>query len=198
MSSAPKRKLSLEEYFVIERTAQFKSEYFDGEMFAIAGASAAHNCIKDNLIMELGNRLKGTNCRTLSSDQRLKVERTGLVTYPDVMIICGKVELSADDQDTITNPVAIVEILSPRTERYDRTTKFRNYQTLNTLNEYILIAQDEPLCERYVRQDDGSWALVSFVGLTAKLIFTSVVADIPLADLYSGISFPEDLPDNIK
>lgn len=191
MSAAPKRRKSLEEYFVIERSAQFKSEYFDGEMFAMAGASAAHHFIKDNLIMELGNRLKGTNCRTLSSDQRIKVERTGLVTYPDVMIICGKVELSTDDQDTITNPVAIMEILSPTTERYDRTTKFRNYQKLDTLKEYILIAQDEPLCERYVRQHDGSWALVSFVVLTAKLLLTSVEAEIPLADLYSGITFPD-------
>src|SRR5207248_621232 len=132
MSAAPKRRLTLEEYFALERKAPFKSEFFGGEMFAMAGASTNHNIIKENVIIELGIRLKGGPCRTLSSDQRVKVERTGLVTYPDVVILCDKPASAAEDADTIVNPVAIIEILSPTTERYDRGTKFRNYQQIPT------------------------------------------------------------------
>lgn len=194
MSAAPKKKLTLAEYFAIERAAPFRSEYFNGEMFAMAGANSTHNFIKSNLEVELGIRLRGSGCRTVSSDQRVKVERTGLVTYPDIVILCGKLEVAAEDQDTINNPVAIIEILSPSTERYDRTTKFRNYQKIDSLKEYVLIAQDEPLCDRFVRQADDSWALVSFVELTAELVFTSVEARIPLAAIYTGVTFPPATP----
>ena len=194
MSAAPKRRLTLEEYFAIEREAPFKSEFFDGEMFAMAGASSPHNIIKSNMEGELYGRLKGGPCRTMSSDQRLKVERTGLVTYPDVLIYCGKLTFAVEDQHTITNPVAIIEVLSPSTERYDRGTKFRNYQLIPTLSEYILVDQEEPVCERYVRLSDGSWGLVSFVGLKSELVFTSVEARIPLADIYAGVTFPEPGP----
>lgn len=194
MSAALKRKLSIHEYYAIERQAAFRSEFFDGEMFAMAGASTVHNIIKENTVVELGSRLKGGPCRTVSSDQRLKVERTGLVTYPDIMILCGAIEISAEDPNTVGNPVAIIEVLSPSTERYDRGTKFRNYQQIPTLMEFILIAQDEPVCERYVRQADGSWALVSFVGMEAELVFTTVQARIPLADIFAGVTFPEPGP----
>lgn len=192
--SAALKKMSLADYFVLERRAEFKSEFFDGEMFAMAGASTPHCIIKENLSVELGTRLKGGPCRTLSSDQRLLVERTGLVTYPDLLIVCGKMEFSAIDPHTLVNPNAIIEILSPSTERYDRGTKFRNYQQIPTLTEYILVAQDEPVCERFVRQGDGSWALVSFVGLESELAFTSVPVRIPLADVYAGVTFTEPGP----
>ena len=194
MSAAPKRRLTLEEYFAIEREAPFKSEFFAGEMFAMAGASSPHNIIKENIIGELYGRLKGGPCRTMSSDQRLKVDRTGLVTYPDVLIVCGKLEFAAEDKHTLVNPVAIIEVLSPSTARYDRGTKFRNYQLIPTLMEYILVDQEEPVCERFVRLADGSWGLVSFVGLESELVFTSVEARIPLADIYAGVTFPDPGP----
>lgn len=183
MSAVLKRRFTVEEYFAIEREAPFKSEFVDGEMFAMAGVSSAHNIIKENIIVELGSRLKGGPCRTLSSDQRLNVERTGLVTYPDVLIYCGKMTFAVEDQHTITNPIAIIEVLSPSTERYDRGTKFRNYQLIPTLMEYILVDQEEPVCDRYIRQTDGSWGLVSFVGLKSELVFTTVEARIPLSDI---------------
>ncbi|MFT3880994.1 MAG: Uma2 family endonuclease [Gemmatales bacterium] len=191
MSAVPKRRLTLEEYFAIEREAPFKSEFFDGEMFAMAGATSPHNIIKENMIGELYSRLKGGPCRTMSSDQRVKVDRTGLVTYPDIVIYCGKLEYAAEDQDTITNPVAIIEVLSPSTEKYVRGTKFRNYQLMPTFMEYILVDQNEPVCERFIRQADGSWGLVSFVGLESELVFTSVEARIPLKDIYAGVVFSE-------
>lgn len=202
MSAAPKRKLTPAEYLVIEKKATFKSEFFDGEMFPLhrdapvgmAGASRPHNRVNENLSVEIGGRLKGGQCQSYSRDQRVLVDRTGLYTYPDLLIVCGEVETATDDEDTITNPRVVVEVLSPSTERYDRTTKFRHYQQIPTAQEYLLVSQTEPLCERFTRQADGSWALVSFVGLEAVLALTSVPVQVPLADIYAGVEFPEPPP----
>ena len=191
MSALPNRKLTVAEYLAIERKAEYKSEFFNGEMFVMAGASRAHNRIKDNVIGELYIRLKGGPCQTFSSDQRVMVDRTGLYTYPDIVILCGEGEYDPADQDTLLNPVAIIEVLSPSTEKYDRGAKFRSYQQIPSLQEYILVAQDEAVCDRYVRLADGSWALVSFVGMEASLALTTVAAQIPLVDVYAGVTFPE-------
>jgi Uma2 family endonuclease len=203
MSALRKTKLTALEYLAIERAAAFKSEFFDGEMFPMhqavppqnmAGASPPHNIIRENLSIEIGSRLKGSECRTVSSDQRLLVERTGLYTYPDLMVICGEWEFAADDANAVTNPVTIVEVLSPSTERYDRGAKFRNYQQLPSLFEYVLVSQDEAVCERFVRQEDGSWALTFFVGLSDTLEFTTVPVRVPLADIYAGVALPAQPP----
>jgi Uma2 family endonuclease len=191
MSAVSKQKLTAAEYLAAERQAERKSEFFDGEVFAMAGASREHNQINENLVGELFARLRGTKCRTVSRDQRVLVEAAGLYTYPDVVILCGPGAYDPADRDTLTNPVAIIEVLSASTERYDRGAKFRRCQQIPSLIEYVTVAQDEAVCERYVRQADGSWALVSFVGLTDTLAFTSVEARIPLADVYAGVVFPE-------
>jgi Uma2 family endonuclease len=185
------RKLAAAEYLVIERAAPFRSEFYAGEMFAMAGASPAHNRIKDNLIVSLGGALRGTDCCTLSSDQRVRVDATGLYTYPDVLVLCGPGEFAPDDADTLLNPKVIVEILSDSTEKYDRGVKFRHYQRISSCGEYVLIAQDEPLAERFVRQLGGDWLLTSVSGLGAELAFSSVPARVQLADLYVGVRFPE-------
>ncbi len=194
MSAVPKRKLSPAEYLAIEKKAEFKSEFFNGEMFAMAGASRPHNRVKDNLIIRIGSQLLSGPCQTFSSDQRVLVDRTGLYTYPDLLIVCGEVESMEDDEDTITNPRVIVEVLSPSTERYDRGAKFRNYQQVPSLTEYVLVAQDEAVVERFVRQADGTWGYTSFVGLEAVLAFSSVPVQVPLADLYAGVEFPDPPP----
>jgi Uma2 family endonuclease len=194
MSTSPKPKLTASEYLEIERRAKFRSEFFQGEMFAMAGGSHEHNRVKENLVIELGIRLKGGPCQTYSSDQRVLVEATGLYTYPDIVILCGEGTYDAADRDSLTNPTAIIEVLSPSTEKYDRGSKFRNYQQIPSLIEYVLVAQDEAVCERYVRQENGSWAVISFVGLSANLEFTSVPASIPLVDVYGGVTFPETPP----
>jgi len=194
MSAIRKKLLSAAEYLAIEKRAEFKSEFYRGEMFAMADASIPHNLIKDNTLIEIGSRLKGSPCRTYSSDQRVLVEATGLYTYPDILIVCGPETLDLNDKDTLTNPTTIIEILSPSTERYVRGAKFRNCQQIPSFKEYILIAQDEAVCERFVRQADQSWALVSFVGLDAVLKFTSITADIPLANIYAGVALPDAPP----
>ena len=186
-----KTKLTARDYLAIESRAEFRSEFFNGEMFAMSGASPRHHFIRENLSIEIGTRLKGGPCRSVSSDQRLLVVRTGLYTYPDLLIVCGPFELDPENSHTITNPTAIVEVLSPSTEKYDRGAKFRNYQQISSLKEYVLVAQDEAVIDRYVRLSDGSWGLVSFVGLEATLAFTSVPVQIPLADVYAGIAFDE-------
>ncbi|HEV3383613.1 MAG TPA: Uma2 family endonuclease [Gemmata sp.] len=191
MSAAPKPKLTAREYLEIERRAKFKSEFFKGEMFAMAGSSREHNRIKENLIIKIGVQLEGGPCQTFSSDQRVMVDVTGLYTYPDIVILCGPGIYDPADRDTLTNPTAIIEVLSPSTEKYDRGLKFRNYQHIPSLVEYVLVAQDEPLCDRFVRQADGSWALVSFVELTATLAFTSILVKIPLGEVYAGVTFLE-------
>lgn len=191
MTALLQSKLTAREYLARESRAEFKSEFFNGEMFAMAGGSPRHNFILENLSGEIFARLKGGACRAVSSDQRILVERTGLYTYPDLLIVCGRLELDPENSHTITNPTAIIEVLSPSTEKYDRGAKFRNYQQIPSLNEYVLVAQDEAVIERFVRLADGSWGFVSFVGLEAALAFTTVPVQIPLTDVYAGISFDE-------
>ena len=194
MSAMLKPKLTASEYLAIEQRAEFKSEFHNGEMFAMAGASRQHNRVKENLVIEVGSRLKGGPCQSFSSDQRVKVDATGLYTYPDIVILCGPGVYDPLSGDTLTNPTAIIEVLSSSSEKYDRGAKFRNYQQIPSLKEYVLVAQDEAVCERFVRQADGSWALVSFVDLTAELVFISVPVRIPMADVYAGVAFPEIAP----
>jgi Uma2 family endonuclease len=158
MSAVPKRrKLTVEEYFALEEKAERRSEFYDGEMFPTAGASKEHNILTRNLVGELYQRLKGSPCQVFIADQRVKVDRTGLYTYPDLLVVCGEPEYAPENGDTLTNPRAVVEVLSDSTERYDRPTKFRHYQTLPALQEYVLVAQDEPLVERYTRTPTGRW-----------------------------------------
>ena len=190
MSAALKPKLTVAEYLARERTAAFKSEYYRGETFAMAGASREHNRVKENVAGEVFNRLKGSPCESYSSDQRVKVSATGLYTYPDVAIVCGRAEFDPEDRDTLVNPLAIVEVLSPPTETYDRGAKFRQYQQLPSFKEYVLVSQDEAVVERFVRQPDDTWVLTVLTGLTGELTFATVPVKIPLADIYRGIEFP--------
>jgi Uma2 family endonuclease len=191
MSAVPRARLTPEQYLAIERKAAHKSEYFNGEMFAMAGASEPHNRIKENLVIEIGSRLKGSGCHSYSSDMRVKVSRTGLYTYPDLVIVCGKPELEDDVRDTLLNPQIIIEVLSDSTERYDRGKKFRHYKQIESFREYVLVAQDEPVIERFVRQQDASWNTTAFEGLGAELALATVPVRVPLVDVYAGVTFGE-------
>jgi Uma2 family endonuclease len=191
MTAIPKpRKLTVAEYFAIEEKTEHRSEFFDGEMFAMAGASREHNVIMRNLVGTLYGQLKGSANELFASHQRVKVESSGLYTYPDLLIVCAPAEYAPENRNTLINPKVVIEVLSPSTERYDRTTKFRFYKKLPSLMEYILVAQDEPVVERYVRQADPSWGRVDFVGLEESLALVSVPAVVPLAEIYRGVEFP--------
>jgi len=187
MSAVPKPSFTVAEYLAIENAAEFRSEYYDGEMFAMAGASIPHNLICMNLTLAVGTQLKGKPCRPIGSDQRVKIQRKGLFTYPDLLIVCGELQIAPDDPMSILNPTALVEILSPTTAGYDRGRKFHSYRLIPSLKEYVLISQDEPLCESYFRRDDGNWEYAIFEGLETALEFRSVPVRIPLAELYDGV-----------
>jgi Uma2 family endonuclease len=191
MSAVPKpRRLTVEEYFAIEDRAERKSEFYAGEMFQMAGASREHNVLSRNLAEHLFPALRGGPCQLFFSEMRVKVDRTGLYTYPDLLIVCGEPEFAPENRNTLTNPKVIFEVLSDSTERYDRTTKLRFYQQMPSLAEYVLVAQDEPLVERFARQPDGQWVHAAFAGLDATLTLATGPVRLSLADVYRGVEFP--------
>ncbi|KXK57229.1 MAG: Uma2 family endonuclease [Chlorobi bacterium] len=189
MDALPRKYLTQQEYLAIERAAQWKSEYYQGEMFAMAGGSNAHNRLIVNLTGELFNRLKGTNCLLNSSDLRIQVSEAGLYTYPDLSIVCGQQEFADGVKDTLTNPVVIVEVLSPSTESYDRGEKFRMYRQLPSLREYILIAQDRPFVDQFIRDDEDRWFVLMTQGLESVLTLQSCGVSIPMSALYENVEF---------
>ena len=186
MSAVPNRRLSVADYLAVENAAEFRSEYYDGEMFAMAGASIPHNRICMRLSIAVGIQLRGRKCEPLGSDQRVKIQRKGIFTYPDLLIVCGEIQTAPDDPMSILNPTAIVEIASPTTEGYDRGKKLRSYRLIPSLKEYVLISQDDAFCESFYKLADGTWAHAVYEGLEETLEFRSVPVKVPLAELYAG------------
>ena len=190
MSTQLKYKLTADDYLALEREAEYKSEFYNGEIFAMAGASRVHVVVVSNLVRELGNQLKKRTCNVYSTDLRLRVNATGLYTYPDVMVACGQ-EIFADDQkDTLLNPTVIIEVLSDSTKDYDRGGKFAHYRKLDSLQEYILVAQDESHIEQLVRQPDGSWIFSEINKLDATLRLNSIACEIATAEIFDKVDFP--------
>ena len=183
------RKLTEVEYLEIERTAEFKSEFFDGEMFAMPGGTAEHSLIATNLAGELRTRLKHHGCVVFNSDLRIKVEATALFTYPDLSIICGPARFDDDSRDTAVNPTMLVEVLSDSTEAYDRGKKFEHYRQVQTLEEYLLVSQKEPRIEKFTRQPDGRWLFNEAVGLESNMELPSLKVSISLAEVFANVSF---------
>lgn len=190
MSSAPLIRVTPEQYLAKERKAGYKSEFYQGEVFAMAGASKEHVRISTNLVSESHQQLKGKSCEVFSSDLRLKVERTGLMTYPDAIIVCGEAQYADGEFDTLLNPVVLFEVLSPSTEKYDRGAKAAQYRQIPSLREYVLIAQDHIRVEQYHRQPDDRWLLTEYTDLTDILKLSSVPLAIPLDELYRQVKFP--------
>ncbi len=176
------------EYIEIERAAERKSEFFAGEMFAMAGASEAHNLIVANLIREIGNQLRGKPCRTYPSDMRVRVEDEMHYTYPDVTALCGEPEFEDDRRDTLLNPQVIIEVLSPSTEDYDRGRKFLQYRKLTSLMEYLLVSQEAQRVEKYERQADGRWLLSEAGGKDSRVEIQSIGCSLVLSDLYENVA----------
>ncbi len=187
MASQPKTFLTPEEYLEIERRAEYKSEYFQGEMFAMAGASLVHNILVSHLVRDLGQQLRRGPCQVLPSDMRVHVSAAGLYTYPDVSVVCGPPQLADEHSDILLNPSFIAEVLSPSTEGYDRGRKFEQYRAIASLAEYLLVAQDRVHVELFTRQADGRWVLSEASGLEATLELPSIGCRLSLADLYEKV-----------
>ena len=177
------------EYLTLERAAELKSEFFEGEMFAMAGGSPMHSLIATNLASEVRNRLKGRPCVPFNSDLRLKIVDSGLYTYPDLSVVCGPLEFSDEQEDTITNPTVLAEVLSDSTEGYDRGKKFEHYRRIHTLREYLLVSHREPRIEQFVLGDDGEWRLREAVGLDAQILLPSLQVTLPLAEIFANVRF---------
>ncbi|MGB7760729.1 MAG: Uma2 family endonuclease [Bryobacteraceae bacterium] len=187
MSTLPKTFLTPEQYLAIERQAESKSEYYQGEMFAMAGAGLAHNVLVANLVAGLHTQLRSRPCRVLPGDMRVRVAATGLYTYPDVVVVCGDPQFSDQRFDTLVNPSLIAEVLSPSTEAYDRGRKFEHYGALASLREYLLVASDRAHVDLYTRQADGRWLLTSANRLEDTLELESVKCRVSLAELYEKV-----------
>lgn len=188
MSTAPNTLLTPEQYLEIERAAPYKSEYFNGEMFAMSGGRAPHNLIAMNTGRELSAALRARPCRVYGSDMRVRTSN-GLHTYPDLVVTCGKEQFADATQDVLLNPLAIVEVLSPSTEAYDRGKKFASYRTIPSLCEYLLLASDGMDADLHVRRNDGTWLLTSVSGSEGAVTLDSVGCTLKLADLYEKVQF---------
>ncbi len=181
--------VSAEDYLRMERTSQQKHEYYQGEVFAMAGASLNHNDIFTNLFGHLSLKLKGKGCKPYGSDLRVHIPMNTLYTYPDISIVCGKPETTDNAFDTITNPCIIIEILSSSTKSYDRGDKFNLYRQIPTLQEYILIDSETVSVEHFVRTDVHEWRLTELKDITDVFMIKTVAIRITLESLYLDINF---------
>jgi Uma2 family endonuclease len=184
-----KNRITRAEYLSLERTSlDIKHEFFDGELFAMVGASRQHNRINMNLARELGIKFKADNfrCEAFSNDMRVKTENS--YVYPDIIITCGDAEFEDNEFDTLVNPVVIMEILSDSTELFDRTKKFFHYRKIPTLQEYILVSQHECWVEKYTRQND-IWKYQSYEGIDQSLKIESADCELSLSEIYLNVKF---------
>ncbi len=188
MSALPSTRATPEEYLAAERAAETKSEYIDGEVYAMSGASRRHNLISFNVGGELRSQLKSKPCEAYSSDMRVRIGRRAYL-YPDVVVTCGEPRFADDQVDTLVNPTLIIEILSPSTEGFDKGAKFDMYRTLDSLQEYLLVAQDQCHVIHYVRQSDNTWLLSETRDLSARLDLPSIGCSLPVAEVYDKVAF---------
>lgn len=190
MSSPARARLTPEEYLEIERKADLKSEYLSGEMFALAGTTAAHALIVTNVISALHDQVKDRPCTVYSTDLRVRVSESGLYTYPEVFVICGPPEFIDAHLDTVTNPKLIVEVLSESTRDYDRGRKFEQYRSLGSFEEYVLIAQERCHVEHFVRRPDGSWVLTETSDADGELELSSIGCALKVSEIYDKVQLP--------
>jgi len=188
MSSPNPVLLTPGEYLDLERRSEIRSEYVAGRMFAMSGASRRHVLITSNLVRELSGQMRGRACEAYVSDMRVKVSPTGMYTYPDIVAVCGEARFEDEHIDTLLNPTVIVEVLSESTEAYDRGEKFAHYRRLDTLREFVLVAQDKIRIEHF-RREGEEWILSEVSGLDATLHLVSIDCHIGLAAIYEKIDF---------
>ena len=189
MSTQKVKKITPEEYLEIERNSQFKSDYYNGEMFGLAGASYAHNKITRNISKFIGNQLTDGSCEEFQSDLKVKELESNLFTYPDIVVVCGEPEFYDEEKDVITNPTLIIEVLSKSTENYDRGFKFELYRRIKSLKDYFLVSQEKISIEYYSRNPDESWTLKEFHDLKQTINIESIKCSLSLKEVYHKIKF---------
>lgn len=194
MTTRPDLRLTAEEYLRIERAAEWKSEYIDGEMFAMAGASPRHVLITGNLVAELNVRLRQGPCTVYPTDLRVATDKRRHYTYPDVVVACEPLQFVDEHRDTITNPTLIAEVLSESTEKYDRGAKFERYRSVPTPAEYLLVSQERVHIELYARQPDEGWVLREWNDPGAEIELASLQCRLKVGEVYAKVAFDEQAP----
>ena len=184
-----------EEYLTLERSAAYKSEFHDGQIYAMTGASRQHNLITVNIARELSLQLKKRPCEAYSNDMRVKAAEANSYHYPDIAVVCGTPQFEDSYVDTLLNPTLLIEVLSSSTEAYDRGGKFAHYRKIATLHEYLLVSQDQPSIERYMRQGDV-WILSEAVGLEASISLASIDCVLSLREVYDKVL--DDADNNLE
>ena len=194
----PKKRYTPQEYYALEEAAEYKSDYYKGEIFAMSGGTGRHSLISCNITRHVGNRLEKSPCVVYESNLRVKNKFTGLRNYPDASVYCQPLEYDEEDprQTTATNPTVLFEVLSPTTEAYDRGFKAENYRQITTLKAYVIVSQRKPHAEIFLRQPDNSWLLREVDGLDSSLNIPPLGIDLPLAEIYARVDFTDD--DEVK
>ena len=191
MAVARKKLYTPEEYLAMDSHSEIRHEFINGEISDMSGATATHNQLSGNIYLALRERLAGKPCRVFFTDMRLRIKRANAYTYPDVMIICGKVEFDEGREDVVTNPTVIFEVLSDSTSTYDHTRKFAIYRKLPSLQEYVLVDQHRAFVERFRRTESGLWVYEGYENLEDVLQLQSVGIEIPLQAIYEDIELEE-------
>ncbi|MDM8550621.1 Uma2 family endonuclease [Desulfobacterales bacterium HSG2] len=177
-----------EEYLALEDRANYKSEFYDGEIFALAGGIRNHSVICLNLNWGIRNGVADKDCVGFDSNMKLDIAEHNLFVYPDAMVVCGEIGFSENRTDIVTNPVLIIEVISPSTEKFDRGDKFAYYRSLPSLREYVLISQNEPMVEVYYKQDEKTWIYTVSKGLEESVRFQTIDYEMSLKDIYQKVN----------
>jgi Uma2 family endonuclease len=191
---------TIEEYLAMEREAEERHEYLDGQILLMSGESEAHGEISTNIAVSIGSQLRGTRCRMRIKDTKVRSgptphlgSRKGLFSYPDFVVICGEPKYHDEHTDVVLNPTMIIEVLSASTERFDRGEKFLRYQLWSpTLSDYLLVSQTRPAIEHFIRQADGSWSYHLYSGLEQSFFIKSINCELRLSDVYERVEFPPE------
>jgi Uma2 family endonuclease len=191
VSTAAKKRFTVEEYLDLEEGAAYRSQYYDGEIFAMSGASLTHNRISVDIAGELRDQLRGSRCEVLPSDLMVKCP-SGLFTYADVLVICGRPEtIKRRGVEVLLNPQIVIEVLSDTTESFDRGKKFVHYRSIPSLKEYLLVAQDRYSIDHFWCDSEGAWRLDPVNGRDATVEFKSLKGSLKLAAAYERVEVPE-------
>ncbi len=190
-SAAQKPYITPEEYLARERAAETKSEYYDGQIYAMSGARRPHLLVAANLCRHLGNQLAERPCELYIADMRVRITETGAYTYPDLVVICGEPQLEESNFDTLLNPDVIIEILSESTESWDRGGKFAHYRRLGSLTDFVLVSPNQILVEHYSRQGE-QWLLTAWTKLEDSLRLDSIACEVTLREIYAKVPLEPD------
>lgn len=184
-----KKRYSIEEYLELEAKADFRSEYHDGEIYAMSGGTLNHSLISQNMSRAIGNAFGNSGCLIFGPDLAVHIEKANSFVYPDLSIVCDNPQVRDGSLRQLTNPILVVEVLSKSTEAFDRGGKFQKYQTLPSLKSYVLIDQWEPIVEVFHKDDQGEWRYHAFKGMDSVLALPTLNLELEMADIYARVLF---------